>query len=703
MVEYLGHRLSHEGIAKGTKVDAVLKMPRPENVSSLKSFLGSVQFYSKFLPNLSNITEPLHCLTRRDTPWRWGADEEAAFQHLKNMLCQDNVLAHFDPKQDIGISCDASEVGLGAVLFHRYEDGSERPIANVSKILTDTQRKYSQIQKEALAIIFALHKFHQFLYGRKFILVTDHKPLTSMFGPTKATPTLAANRLARWALMLNQYDYKIEYRSTKKHGNADALSRLPVGHDVNFDGEESDADIDTICLIKTLSIQIKPVDSTVLAKETEKDPILANIMRYTHEGWPPKSQKEEDHIMRYSLSDFRKISSSLSGVYGCLLHGSRVVIPATIKPQILQLLHTGHFGIQRMKRLARTAVYWPRIDNDIMELSCHCATCAEHQNAPSKEANHPWMLPEKPWSRVHIDHAINFLGSSWLVLVDAYSKYPCIHPTTSISTKSTIDLLEQDFSHFGYPHTIVSDNATTFLSGEFQFWCHERGITHLTGAPYHPATNGAAERLVQTFKQALRKSSLPPRQALQEFLMQYRRTQLTSGYSPSELLNGRQIRTKIDTLLPSPAHIAQGKQTLEITKSIAKEGYKYRVGMPCYALYCGPRRDKDPRWVPAIVIKVHGPRSVNVRVHPRGPTWRRHIDQLRPCYGVDQDTDPGDTSAPSSLTQVPDSPQADQDVVVPPSVHQRQNPRMPQGKQYGPCNPRSSKRISKPPQRWGYE
>ena len=212
-----------------------------------------------------------------------------------------------------------------------------------------------------------------------------------------------------------------------------------------------------------------------------------------------------------------------------------------------------------MKQLARTAVYWPHIDADIVALCHKCTTCAEHQTNPPKSANHPWMLPEKPWSRVHIDHAINFLGTNWLVLIDAYSKYPCIHPTTSTSSKSTTELLEQDVAHFGYPHTIVSDNASSFSSEEFQAWCRERGIIHLTGAPY-PATNGAAERLVQTFKQSLSKSSLPPREALQEFLMQYRRTPLAEGYSPSELLNGRQILTRIDALLLSPAYMAQSRQ-----------------------------------------------------------------------------------------------------------------------------------------------
>ena len=278
------------------------------------------------------VTEPLYQLTRRNIPWRWGAEEEAAFQQLKTMLCQDTVFVHFDPKQEIGISCDASSVGIGAVLFHRYKDGSERPIANVSKTLNQTQRNYSQIQKEALAIVFALHKFHQFLYGRKFILVTDHKPLTDMFAPQKAIPKLAANRLARWALMLNEYNYSIEYRETKKHGNADALSRLPVGPDTKFDEEESDVDVDTMCMIKIISMQIKPIDSKVLAKETSKDPVFANVMLYVREGWPSKSHTDDASTDGYSVNDFRKIRKiSLSVVHGCLLHGTRIVIPASLK------------------------------------------------------------------------------------------------------------------------------------------------------------------------------------------------------------------------------------------------------------------------------------------------------------------------------------------------------------------------------------
>ena len=375
------------------------------------------------------MTEPLTRLTRRDMPWKWGEEQQAAFQHLKTILSKDTILVHYDPHLDIGISCDASNVGIGTVLFHRYPDGSERPIANASKTLSPTQRRYSQIQREALAVIFGLKKFHHFLYGRKFILVTDHKPLVAMFNPAKGTPTIAANRLARWALTLSQYEYTVEYQSTKDHGNADALSCLPVGGDDDFDREEERADVSIVCNVRELSRQLNPVKPKLIAQETAKDQVLSKVQCYTKEGWPSKLADE--------MKQFKKLEDSLVVESGCLFYGARLIIPDKLRPQVLELLHLGHFGMQQMKQLARSVVYWPHIDDDIEKLVRTCTSCAEHQNKPPKSANHPWMLPEKPWSRLHLDHAINFMGTNWLVLVDAYSKYPCIHATSSTSTKAT--------------------------------------------------------------------------------------------------------------------------------------------------------------------------------------------------------------------------------------------------------------------------
>ena len=232
-----------------------------------------------------------------------------------------------------------------------------------------------------------------------------------------------------------------------------------------------------------------------------------------------------------------------------------------------------------------------------------------------------------------------------------------------------------------------------------------------------------AERLVQTFKQALVKSTLPPKTALQEFLMQYRRTPLAVGYSPSEFLNSRQIRSKID-ILPSPAHICQGRQARKATKSQAEEindqkatvRHIFKVGTPCYALYCGPRQDKDPRWVPAVVTKVFGTRSVNVRVFPKGGTWRRHIEQLRPRYGAHEDADPGEPPTFSSSTLETanqpsevylDTAQSEEGAkaatpelqfpVRPYDLPKKstRNPRLPNGTEYDPGNPRRSTRQRK--------
>ena len=156
--------------------------------------------------------------------------------------------------------------------------------------------------------------------------------------------------------MLGQYHYTIEYRKSVEHGNADAHSHLPVGSDVTFDAEEGEADVDMVCTIKTISLQLNPMDQ--LAKKSSKDPVIARVMRYTREEWPPQLRSEGDSSVD-CLETFRKLSVSPSTIHGCLLLGSRVVIPPSLRAQVLQLLHLGHFGMQRMKQLARTAVYWP--------------------------------------------------------------------------------------------------------------------------------------------------------------------------------------------------------------------------------------------------------------------------------------------------------------------------------------------------------
>ena len=211
------------------------------------------------------------------------------------------------------MSCDASDVGIGAVLWHKFPDRSERPIDKALKTLSPTQKGYSQIHKEALSIIFGLSKFYQYLYGQHFILFTDHKPLTAIFGLKAGTPLLAANHLSRWALWLNQFDYSIQYRKTSDHGNADVLSRLPAAEDKIFDGEEDDKDTDLVCTIHILSIQVGSLDSRLLTKESGKESVIPTFMRYVHEGWPPK--QKETRMKWKSLRKFHTLLAPAMDVY----------------------------------------------------------------------------------------------------------------------------------------------------------------------------------------------------------------------------------------------------------------------------------------------------------------------------------------------------------------------------------------------------
>ena len=178
-VTYLGHIISAQGLhTEDSKVKAIVDAPAPRDVTELRSFLGLVNYYAKFLPDLATVLSPLYALLQHATEWKWGQKQREAFKHVKNLLQSGRVLVHFDDRLPLVLSCDASPYGLGAVLAHRMPDGSERPVGFASRTLAKAERNYSQLDKEALAIIFAIKRYHQYLYGRHFEIKTDHKPLT---------------------------------------------------------------------------------------------------------------------------------------------------------------------------------------------------------------------------------------------------------------------------------------------------------------------------------------------------------------------------------------------------------------------------------------------------------------------------------------------------------------------------------------------
>ena len=225
---YLGLEYSGNGLRPvESSVQAVKQAPIPKNVSQLRSFLGMVQYYHQFLPNLATILQPLHELLKKGVGWKWSDKCQKAYEKCKQMLTSETLLVHYDPKLKLKLDCDASSYGVGAVISHVFDNGDEKPIAYASRTLGPSERNYAQIEREALSLVFGVKKFHDFLYGRKFTLVTDHKPLLAILVPKSGVPTIAAARMQRWALILQAYDYEIQYRNTAKHANCDALSRLP--------------------------------------------------------------------------------------------------------------------------------------------------------------------------------------------------------------------------------------------------------------------------------------------------------------------------------------------------------------------------------------------------------------------------------------------------------------------------------------------
>ena len=228
-VIYLGHKVDSDGLHPlPDKVRAIAKAPCPSNPKQLKAYLGLITYYTKFLPNLSSLLSPLYKLLHKDSTWQWDDEQQNAFDKSKELLTSSNLLVHFNPNLPILLACDASNYGIGAVLAHRMPDGSECPITYASRSLTQPEKNYSQLEKEGLSCIFGVNKFHSYLFGHSFDLITDHKPLLALLNEHMPTSPQAYARVHRWSLLLSAYEYTMKFRCTSEHSNADALSRVPL-------------------------------------------------------------------------------------------------------------------------------------------------------------------------------------------------------------------------------------------------------------------------------------------------------------------------------------------------------------------------------------------------------------------------------------------------------------------------------------------
>ena len=493
------------------------------------------------------------------------------------------------------------------------------------------------IEKEALAIVFGIKKFHQYLYGRRFILLTDHKPLTLILGPKKGIPVLAASRIQRWAIQLSAYQFDIKYRSTEQNGNADTLSRFPLA----ASGEVSDGVFFKEAeLVNKMQVNGLPISATRIASATRNDKWLARVAEYTRCGWPRIEADSE-------LQAYYRVREEISIEEDCLLRGVRVIVPERYREEILDELHRSHPGMVRMKALARLHVWWPNLDTDIEKRVAACESCRKQlPNCPKAQAN-PWLWPQSLWQRIHVDYAGPFMGEIFMIVVDAHSKWLDVVRMKSTTAESTINALRYLFSSFGLPKELVSDNGPQFVAEEFQMFLKRNGVRHIRSAPYHPSSNGEAERAVRTFKQAMKtmeSESGTLNQKLASFLLSYRTTPHSlTKVTPSELFLGRKVRTRLDVCRPS-----LGESVMKRSMPEEKKTRLHEVG-DIVMVRDYRKNPKKPSWIRGVVLKKLGPVTYTVQVDSM--QWKRHIDQIRTCHP--SGNPPGDREVVPEVDQEP--------------------------------------------------
>ena len=341
---------------------------------------------------------------------------------------------------------------------------------------------------------------------------------------------------------------------------------------------------------------------------------------------------------------------------GCILWGTRVVIPPPGRQPLLKELHQAHPGVTKMKALARSYIWWPNMDTDIETLVKTCTECQESRLSPPTAPLHPWEWPASPWSRLHIDFAGPYLGHMFLVLVDAHSKWMDVRLMHSIKAHSTIEQLRMIFATHGIPQKIVSDNGPTFTSQEFKTFMTQNGVLHITSAPYHPSTNGLAERAVQTFKQALKRiqgSSI--QEKFSKFLFQYRITpHTTTGIAPAELLMGRRLRSRLDLLFPTVSQKVESKQLKQKEEHDSTKPVRtFSIGD---LVYVEDFTASPQKWIPGKIVEVTGPLSYCIELLD-GSTVRRHVDNVIQRCLTDVPTSPA-VLAPTPVSVQPVDPLA---------------------------------------------
>ncbi|XP_038116864.1 uncharacterized protein K02A2.6-like [Culex quinquefasciatus] len=364
-----------------------------------------INYYSKFVPNLSVKLCPLYALLKKNVQFKWSAECESAFDKCKKLLLSNRLLELYNPELPIVVVCDASLNGVGAVLCHRSE---------TTRICIEELLPWSD-----------LTKFFKYIYGKQFTVVTDNKPLAAILDQKRGLPPLAAARLQKYVYLLSIFEFEIVYRKGSKIPNADALSRLPVSGTTGVDSE--------IAELLRVTEESAMIDLEVIGRETQRDALLSTLFQLVQSGW------DESNVPA-DLKFYFANQSCLSLFNDCVLYSEKVIVPKSCQKRVLELMHGCHLGMIRMKQEARRYVYWPGLDKDIEEFVQRCEVCSKTGRMPKKVYS-KWPEASRPFERVHLDF-FHFAGKTFLIVVDAYSKWIDVRLIT-INSQAFVDYARQ--------------------------------------------------------------------------------------------------------------------------------------------------------------------------------------------------------------------------------------------------------------------
>lgn len=645
-ISFFGNVYTNKGMKPDPqKIKDLQQMPEPTSKHQVQTFIGFITYLSKFIGDFSTKTAVLRDLLNKDADFVWESHHQKAFDLLKTEVTQNSVLSYYDPHKALELHCDASMRGLGTVLLQPDENGNMKPVSYASKSLTETEQRYACIERELLSIVFAIQRFHTYVYGRDVKVVTDHKPLVMILNkPITSAPP----RLQRMLMKLQGYNITIIHKPGSENELADGLSRFPSptnNHNIDLD-------------IQVNLVRFSTESKVEIQHNTCVDPVLNVLTEIITSGWP-NNQKEVPTCIR----PYWTFRDQLSIDNGFVLKGQQIVIPSNLRNKIIQQLHTAHLGQEKTKLLARDCVYWPNINRDIDNIVQTCPTCQQHQNAQSPETLHQHEIPSRPWSTVGTDLFV-LDNKQWLIVADYYSKYPIVRKLPVPAPSSVVvSATKQIFAEHGIPETVISDNGPHFHSEIYSNFAKEWNFDHVTSSPRYPQSNGFIERQIQTVKSIMKKTK-QSNTDLDMALLHWRSTPISNSLpSPAQLLMGRRMRSNITTCIRdnNPQHdqvtdqLSQRQQTQKF--------YHDRKAHDLPPLYPGqPVSVVNPNtglWNPAVIKeKCVEPRSYLLSTN-NGNIYRRNRHQLRernPAFQNPTITEPTIQNIPSNNQPVQSQP-----------------------------------------------